>query len=948
METLPGENAVPEGLTWHGVASSWLATAPGGGLVATATPTTPGVVAVLSATPPVDDDGYERVGDVWARALEAAELGLSGFLHGESETFFPFVCRLEEVANTTPTAVAHPTAGTLFGPFGEFPSNDEWLAWANYERLDSIGPELGDALDSPLLGWRPGEPLFEIRQGEAQILLGDLAFEHPWPSRWGTFALFSDPDQAQAMVSRGLGAHAYHHPMSFRPEMGGVELQLKEVADFLAWSRDLARVRSRTPIVIDPLAPRPFVGLSTTGSPMIRTVTGLWRFDEGNRIAREQPWGLWSGQDTLFWPGTSGVRQSTLATSTARTLPKSRPDVDPDAYAQHLWAHEDVAPDQALDAFLLCLSDSMDDTSRWVAFRSFPQAARWLSNFEAETDRPLRVNSVYGDHGLGRAGSGDAVREAKVGESLSTAFQRLVRLVASRGYSPDLADRLAAAANQVLRSVRVDVAGYARDVLWRSTDDTVWFDRLLEVLEGEALEAQAWLDGAGGYAIDGEGEALAVQRAGPEVWASLQPRSRYFVATALASLAERPDDARDSSPIALEITKALEVEMGVIYEAFRAGLNESEVSSLAFDPEDPTDVALSQFLQGRKLSLGPMTYLLKNPAEPSPLRARLVGYLEALPNAKHIRTNAFRKRLQKIAQLYRNGAAHDTPMTREVASAAVTEVIGDGAGGVLATVLASRPATGQLQARWTFESSWTHSESLLERLLDYREITDAHNADSGDGDDDDSVGFFAALGDLPDAIPSAILQGLGEQALLSDDPAYGDFIEALRLRWASQDQIALDGSPMSHFVSQPMDNLVLERLAPIGILWEDDTHVVARIAPQVIVAVEDGWFWVHGFAEDVEDGVVDACRVVLDTRSLTAMAKALSRGRVMWTHPRRLIEITQARPDDDMQIRLQRAPAPGGTISFTIPTPGAAALRQIVARARQQQYGPIRDRNEHR
>jgi hypothetical protein len=267
---------------------------------------------------------------------------------------------------------------------------------------------------------------------------------------------------------------------------------------------------------------------------------------------------------------------------------------------------------------------------------------------------------------------------------------------------------------------------------------------------------------------------------------------------------------------------------------------------------------------------------------------------------------------------------------------------------VLATVLSSRPATDLFQGRWVLESSWTRAPNCLERLLDYREITDAHNVDLGDGEDGGRAGFFAALGELPDAFASASPQGLGDEAPLIDDPAYGDFIEALRERWASQDQIALEGSPMSHFIAQPMKYLKLERLAPIGILWEDDTHAVARIAPQVIVAVEDGWFWVHGFAEDADDDILDSCRVFLDTRSLGAMAKALSRARVMWTHPRRLIEITQANPDDDMVIRMQRAPAPGGTISFTIPAPGAAALRQIIARARQQHYGTIRDRDERR
>lgn len=929
------------GLTWSDVAGCSLVFAPDGRVETLVQEDLSGPAAVIVTTSAPEPDGHESE-QIWALVQQAANRGLSGLVHQDSGVHLQFVSRLEESANPYPSAVLHAESGSFFGPLGEFRSEDLWVPWRNFERLDSVGPSLGDALESPFLGWASGEPLFEIRQGEAQIMLGDLSMEHPWPSRWGTFALFSNPSHAREVVARGIGAHAYHHPMGFKPAMGGVTLEIAEVVDFAEWTRKLGRIRSRTPVIFDPLSPRPFVGLSTTGSPVVRTVTGLWRFSECNRVAREQSWTLWSGRDTLFWPGSSGVRQTSITTSTARKLPEPRRDVDSDAHAEFMWGAKEPAPQSALDSFLLCLSDPMDDLAQWMVFPNFPQAARWLADYESSVDRLGRVQGVLAEHGLGRAGSGHEETESHVGESLVRALKRLVRTVASRGYAPALADQLAAATNAVLTSARVDVAGYTRDVLWRSTQDTVWFDRILEVLEGEALEAQAWLDGAGGFAIDGAGDALAIERLGPELWGALQPRSRYFIATALASLSERTDEARDSSPIVLEVTKALEVELGFVYEGFRERGAEEDITSLGHDPDDPNDEALFQFVRGRKLTLGQMTYLLKAASQPSPLRQAFGNFLDALPTSELLRSSKFRRNLQRIALVYRNGAAHDSPMTRTMALEAVSEVLGNDANSILATVVASRARGPLMEQNWTFASGWVAEHTHLHKTLDYRDIDDAGNMaiivpPAGNAQHE---GTFADLGE----IPRHILSELEASPEAVGHPSFVGFVSQLSARWASQDQIVLENSPLAHFVGQVSESLLLEALSPIGVLWEDDAHVVARVAPQLIVAVEERLFWIFGFAEDMEDDVIDACQVSLDARSVASMAKALSRGRVSWRHPKRLVEISQLRPDDDMEMRLQRAPAPGGTIAFTIPAPGAAALRQVIARAQSNAYGRLRDR----
>ena len=119
----------------------------------------------------------------------------------------------------------------------------------------------------------------------------------------------------------------------------------------------------------------------------------------------------------------------------------------------------------------------------------------------------------------------------------------------------------------------------------------------------------------------------------------------------------------DYAPISIELVKALEVELGAVFEAFKRSLDDDVPSG---DADNHTERSLEGFLGGAKPpTLGAMAYLLRDPGEgASALAVRLHQFVSGLPNAADLTRSKFLKRgLNRVLHKYRNGGAHDSPIS---------------------------------------------------------------------------------------------------------------------------------------------------------------------------------------------------------------------------------------------------------------------------------------------
>jgi hypothetical protein len=177
-----------------------------------------------------------------------------------------------------------------------------------------------------------------------------------------------------------------------------------------------------------------------------------------------------------------------------------------------------------------------------------------------------------------------------------------------------------------------------------------------------------------------EGKSLVVERIGQPAWDTLLPAVQHFLATALLHLDEQGHAPQlDYAPISLELVKALEVELGAVFESYSDTLN---AAAPAHNTDDRDESNLAAFLAktpGKKPpTLGRMSYFLRPPKEgASEMILSLHAYLRSLRNVEFLTGDKFLKQgLQRVIHKYRNGGAHDSPITEDVCRACLLELLG--------------------------------------------------------------------------------------------------------------------------------------------------------------------------------------------------------------------------------------------------------------------------------
>jgi len=307
-------------------------------------------------------------------------------------------------------------------------------------------------------------------------------------------------------------------------------------------------------------------------------------------------------------------------------------------------------------------------------FPGFLPALRHLAAYEREHDREYRTAGAASHSHIGFAGSGDAGAEELRSQRFQLGLRRLAVRIVREGYRPRDAANLVALCNGALRTLHVEYAGFAKDLLWASR-----LEQHAELLDALGIDEAEWLQWveAAEVPYDPAGRKLAVGRIGEKAWDRLAPKVRHFLATALLRLEEQGHAPQlDYAPISLEIVKALEAELGELMEGFRRSV---EGQVLQHDEQDRTDQELAKFLAGGKApTLGSIPYLFKpTKSGASDMRNALHLYLTGLPNTAFLTSSKFlSKGLGKVTNKYRNGGVHDSPISEATCRDCVEDLVG--------------------------------------------------------------------------------------------------------------------------------------------------------------------------------------------------------------------------------------------------------------------------------
>lgn len=653
------------------------------------------------------------VGDPWQFMRRAASEGLAGIegaIPAEYPERFMFMVRVEEAGVPLPTVLTsiseHGWALSLTRGGVRRMEHAELLHWARHDVLDNVMGEWGQRC--PFRSWDHGDPLYELATDDIVVLLANVPLLGDWNSIDGAVAFFTSEADAYhyqrfhlADGRNQMWLSGPNAPRGAREAMGS--LRPRSVADLRV---RLAELRALLPFAawcVNPDGHRENAGCGRLlvdgesdrgGQFHMSAVSGVWTVSADNVFLLKHSMAPWSGSDTIRWSGGQGIQLLPLRRSFELeggdgefgSLTESEIDeevdnlfaeMDSDASVNH--ADEEAVEGRELADFYLACWDSVtgDGGDTPWQFPRFLDAVRALAEFEQEHDRVHRIDGAVSCSHIGFSGSGDSEFESLRSSRFQRGLRRIARRVLVRGYAPTDADDLVALCNQTLRTLHVEFAGFAKDLLWASSSD-----QEADLLAKLGIEDRSWREWSqsADAEVDPRGKLLVIDRIGDAAWARLLPKVRQFLATALIHLEENGNAPQlDFAPVSVEVVKALEAELGRLLEAFRVAV---EPEALMYEIDDFAEKSLAAFLGGGKApTMGAISHLFrKSRGESSLLRQALHRFLEALPNGEFLMSDAFAKTgLQRVINKFRNGGAHDSAIRESVCRECVEVLIGDSA-----------------------------------------------------------------------------------------------------------------------------------------------------------------------------------------------------------------------------------------------------------------------------
>ena len=648
------------------------------------------------------------VGDPWKFMRRAAGEGLAGIEGADSDAFperFMFMIRVEEAGAALPTVLASNTErglGVCVTRTGiKRLDHAEILHWKRFDILDRVTGLWGQLC--PFRGWDHGETLYELGSECIVVLIAEVPLLGDWNSVDGAFAFFTSEDKALHFRDHHLGDG--RNRMLFitagssdDPHQAMASLRSRPVSDLRARLTVLASISPIAAWCVNPDGPREdsaygrFPGKNSE-TPSMAALSGIWNVLPGNIFNLQTPMQPWTGTDTIRWSGGQSIQFLPLDRSFNLDPGVDELKLDDqlteaeaeDVVAEHLdsmtleesWHRlwSDQPTEDRLDQFHLVCWDSITGhgADNPLRFQGFLCALRHLAAYEREYDRHHRVTGAASCGHIGFSGSDDAESENVRSDRFRLGLRRLALRVLRRGYRPSDANDLVALCNGTLKTLHVNYGGFAKDLLWSSQSEQE--NDILGALEIEEAVWRRWADSADA-GVDAEGKKLVLSRISSEKWDRLVPKVRHFLATALLQLESQGHAPQmDYAPVSIEVVKALEVELGQVLDGFR----QASGKVFTYDHADSAERSLMGFLEGNKApTLGTFPYLLSPPKpNASELRIAFHEYLAGLSNGAFLTSSAFAKRgLQRVINRYRNGGAHDSPISEDVCLECVDILIG--------------------------------------------------------------------------------------------------------------------------------------------------------------------------------------------------------------------------------------------------------------------------------
>jgi len=640
------------------------------------------------------------VDDPWMFMRRAAGEGLAGIQCADQECSdsFMFMVRVEEAGSDLPTILSVRNYGGLGASLTrtgvKSMSHAQVLHWERYDILDRVTSRWG--MICPFRYWEQGDPLYELSAEGLAVLIANVPLMGDWNSPDGAFVFFTSEEEA-------LDYHAHHIGDGCNRIMGigkssvgtrrevMASLKPKRIEDVANRLKEMEEIWGTAAWCINPRGHREDSGFGrfrgTEEGPCfkLRTVAGNWVVHPDNQFEKIKEPLAWSGNDTLFWSGGQSIQLLPLDVSfgidqqreAAIHTPMS--DAEMDEWVQDFLTKplNELSTDGAstLDGFFISCWDSVtgEPYEPIPEFNGFLSALHYLAAYELEHDAQSRLDGAAACSAIGFCGSGDAEREALRGRRFQCGLLSLAKRHLSQGYRPSYAANLVALANATLKTLHVDFAGYAKDLLWACESELV--GTRLEKLEIDPGEWTNWSEGSE-PTIDLQGKALVIERVGERVWELFSPKVRHFLSTALRHLEIQGSAPQlDYAPICLEVVKGLEVELVNLLKGFRSFINGRVIQN---NHKKDSLFALFLYKGGRPPTLGNIYCLLRKPATGASLLIKeLNSYVLSLPNGSFLTSDQFtRIALPQVADKYRNKGAHASPISEEICLECINAVIG--------------------------------------------------------------------------------------------------------------------------------------------------------------------------------------------------------------------------------------------------------------------------------
>lgn len=687
--------------------------------------------AIIGKIPEHEDLSFLPVGDPFRLMRRAARECMCGLQvidhHHKLLEHFMFMVRVEEAGDRFPTILTTITEDGWGASLTRIGVRDiphgHLLHWKRYDILDRLSGSWDR--ESPFLGWKQGDPLYELRADNTVVLLAEVPIIGPWIPVDGSYAFFTSEkaaihylqyhlaDGVSRLLMQGPASELYNvtsadvapktNDDNNWPDLSPISVndlavrlaELHEIYPLAAWCINPIDARMNTGYGrLYGEGPTSIIRSETGFTPRMVATSGHWSVQAGNIFEMQESLAPWTALDTIRWSGGQEIQlgplDHTLVNLPVHTDVENmsqadisewvekevlQSEVDVDDILHHELAGEPTdfwESSSRLDAFHFVAWDTVTGMEGVFVFEDVIDALKYLV-LEEKMDRSYRVTGVSTENVVGFRGSGDDEFERQRSNRFQIGILRIGERILTKGYKPRDSDNIVSLCNSNMKTLHIECAGYAKDLIWQSGSELT--EKICNKLNVKIEIYLKWLENAD-PTIDSEGKSLVCQRMDYEVWRSLSNKSRSFLATALCDLNRRgPASLHDYAPVSMEIVKALETELGLVLRRFRDQLRGSCPN---YSGQKHEEVFKEFICGGRVPALGIMSRLFRKPGpDSSDLIRALHKYLKLNENHEFLTGRKFaNKGLNKVIHKYRNSGVHDSHIDYETCMKCLEDLVG--------------------------------------------------------------------------------------------------------------------------------------------------------------------------------------------------------------------------------------------------------------------------------